>query len=187
MSEALEQVFVSLVDASWQRYEEVRRNGRLDDLLVGAVIAANVEAGYSLIDLESDGEHHYLRFEELPTKKRLIFELTNLTENLVDAKVLGRHARVVIGYGQMVDNVSKVWQILKDEMKSSLIEAREPGIITFDADLTAGYVYAQVSLIFELDQYLGEAYKVNYTLLQEHIDATVHSLAKYLNGRLGLV
>ncbi len=184
MSEEQEQLFVSLVNASWERYHEVYQNERMDDLLVGAVIASCVEVGYSLIDLNSDGVHHYLRFEDLPTKQRLIFELKNLTENIVSAKVLGRHARVIIGYGQMVDNVRSAWQILKSEFKSGFLDPTEPGVITCDADLDTGYVYAQVPLLLDLDQYFGQGFEVNYGLLQKHIDATKQSLAKYLNGRL---
>ena len=95
MSEELEQVFVSLVDASWDKYNEGLQNRYLDDMLVGAVIASNVEGGFSLIDLNSDGVSHYLRFEHLPSKQRLIFKLTNLSENLVTAKVLGHRAQVI--------------------------------------------------------------------------------------------
>ncbi|MDM8521352.1 hypothetical protein QUF64_15000 [Anaerolineales bacterium HSG6] len=186
MSEELEQIFVSLVDTSWKRYEENKRNGLMDDLLVGAVIASNVEAGYALIDLESDGVRHYLRFEKLATKERLIFQLRNLTEDLVGAKVLGRHARVVMGYGTMTTNIGKIWKIFKDEVKSSMIDSNEPGVISFDADITAGYVYAQVPLLLEIDQYLDAGYQVNQPLLQSHIDATIHSLRKYLNGRLSM-
>ncbi len=182
--EELEQIFTSLVQTSWKRYEEVNHNRRMDDLLVGAVVTSTVQTGYSLIDLTSDGVKHYLRFEELSSKKRLIFRLENLTEDLVSAKVLGRYARVIIGYGQMVTNTAHVWSIFKDEMKSSFLNAQEPGVITFDADLTAGYVYAQVPLLLELDQYFGKGYQVNYRLIQQHVMATVHSLSKYLNGRL---
>ncbi len=184
MSEELEQVFVSLVKASWERYDEIFRNERMDDLLVGGVIASCVEAGYLLIDLSSDGVHHYLRFEQLPSKHRLIFELTNLTEDMVSARVLGRHARVVIGYGQMVNNVKAAWQILKAEFKSGFLDATEPGVITCDADLDTGYVYAQVPLLLDLDQYFGQGYQVNYALLQQHLNATAQSLSKYLSGRL---
>ncbi|MEW6735148.1 MAG: hypothetical protein AB1489_27905 [Acidobacteriota bacterium] len=184
MSEQLEKVFTSLVGASWKRYNETLQNTYLDDMLVGAVIASNVELGYSLIDLNSDGVNHYLRFEHLPTKQRLIFQLTNLSEDLVSAKVLGRHARVVIGYGQMVQNASAIWQAFKAEIKSGFLDTAEPGVITCDADIAAGYIYVQVPLILELDQYFAAGFQVNHALLQEHIHATVHSLAKYLNGRL---
>lgn len=184
MSEELEKVFVSLVDRSWKRYNENLYNKTMDDLLVGAVIASTVEVGYSLIDLNSDGQRHYLRFEHLPSKERLIFELTNLSEDLVTAKVLGRWGRAVIGYGKMVNNTASVFNAFKSEFKSGFMDDREPGVITFDADLTAGYIYAQVPLLLDLDQYFGENFSVHLDLLQQHLGATIHSLKKYLNGRM---
>jgi hypothetical protein len=185
MSEELEKVFVSLVDFSWKKYNETIHNTHMDELLVGAVIASTVEQGYSLIDLSSDGVNHYLRFEHLPSKQRLIFQLTNLSEDLVSAKVLGRLARAVIGYGMMVQNAGAIWQALKSEIKSGFIDTAEPGVITVDADMASGYIYVQVPLILDLDQYFSAGYEVNNQLLQQHIGATVHSLAKYLRGRLG--
>jgi hypothetical protein len=184
MSEATDQVFVSLVKESWKHYNETKQNAQMDDLLVGAVIAATVEQGYALIDLNSDGVNHYLRFEYLQTRQRLIFQLHNLSEDLMTAKTLGRRANVVIGYGEPVQNAAAAWQAMRAEVKSGYIDTGEPGVITTDADLKAGYIYVQVPLILSLDQYFGQGFQVNYQLLQEHIQATVHSLAKYLRGRL---
>ena len=184
-AEALEQVFVQLVDKSWQRYKEQELNRRMDDLLVGAVITANVKNGWSLIDLNSDGVNHYLRFEHPQSHARIIFDLSNMAESLVAAKTLGRHARVTIGYGQQVNNFAQTWQIFKAEMKSAFIDRSEPGTVTFDADMAAGYVYVQVPLLLDLDPYFAEDYQVNYRLIQGHLQAVVHSLRKYLQGRLG--
>jgi hypothetical protein len=184
MSEATDQVFVSLVKESWKHYNETKQNSQMDDLLVGAVIAATVEQGYALIDLNSDGVNHYLRFEYLQTRQRLIFRLHNLSEDLMTAKTLGRRANVVIGYGEPVQNVNAIWQAMRAEVKSGYIDTGEPGVITTDADLKAGYIYVQVPLILNLDQYFGQGFQVNYQLLQQHIHAAVHSLAKYLRGRL---
>lgn len=181
-----DQIFVGLVQDSWRRYNEGVQNTHLDELFVGAVISSTVEQGYSLIDLTSNGVAHFLRFEYLPTKQRLIFQLHNLSEDLVAAKVLGRQARVVIGYGELISNAAAVFQALQAEAKSSaLLDTNEPGVITCDADLATGYIYTQISLLFDLDQYLSVEYQVNYQLLQQHISATVHALSKYLRGRLG--
>jgi hypothetical protein len=185
MSEAQDQIFVSLVKESWKHYNETLQNTQMDDLLVGAVIAANVEQGYSLIDLTSDGVSHYLRFELLSTRQRLIFQLQNLSEDLVSAKTLGYKARVVIGYGEYMQNISQVWGALRNEFKSGFLDASEPGVITTDADLTTSYIYVQVPLILNLNQYFAANYQVNVPLLQSHIGATVQSLAKYLRGRIG--
>lgn len=184
MSQELEDIFVGLVDASWKKYEEYIHNQRMDDLLIGGVITAMVGDGYSLIDLSSDGTAHYLRFEQLSNRQRLIFQLTNMSENLVIAKVLGRHARVVIGYGENVTNAAALFQTLKAEMKSSFLDANEPGVMTCDADVTAGYIYVQVPLLLDLDAYFTGSYTIDYALLRQHIGATVYALQKYLRGRL---
>ena len=184
MSEEQDQIFVGLVNQSWKHYNEEIQNKRMDDLLVGAVIYAMVEEGYSLIDLTSDGINHYLRLEWLETKQRIIFRLENLSEDLVQAKVLGRRARVVIGYGEQVSNTTALWSTLKAEMKSGMLDQSEPGVITCDADLAANYLYVQVPLILDLDQYFEGDYKVNYQLIRSHLHATVNSLAKYLLGRI---
>ncbi len=184
MSQNLENVFMQLVEASWKKYDENKHNQHMDDLLIGGVITALVDNGYSLIDLTSDGTAHYLRFELLSTKERLIFQLTNLSENLITAKVLGRHGQVVIGYGERVNNPAALYQTLKSEIKSNYLDTGEPGVITADADLETGYIYVQVPLILNLDAYFSGTYDVNYDLLRLHIMATVHSLQKYLRGRL---
>ncbi len=184
MSEELDQVFVGLVKESWKHYNETVNNTRMDDLLVGAVITAMVEQGYALIDLNSDGTNHYLRFEWLQTRQRVIFQLHNLAEDLVTAKVLGRKARVTIGYGENVQNSQAVWSALRAEVKSQYLDTTEPGVITCDADLTSGYIYVQVPLILDLDQYFTADWQVNTQLLQKHLYATVQALAKYLRGRL---
>ncbi len=184
MSQELENTFIELVDHSWKRHNEYLENRRTDDILVGGVIAAMVEDGHSLIDLTSDGTAHYLRFENFENKQRLIFRLSNRTEQLVAARVLGRHADVVIGYGEQVSNVGKLWQTLKSEIKSNLLVTGEPGVITTDADMTAGYLYVQVPLILDIDTYFDDANNINNDLIRQHINATVFSLRKYLHGRL---
>jgi hypothetical protein len=184
MSNDTDQIFVQLVDESWKIHNEVQHNRQIDDMFVGAVIAATVEDGYSLIDLTSDGTAHFLRFEHLPTKARLIFRLTSLAENLVTAKVLGRHADVLIGYGERVRDAQAMWQTFRQEMKSSFMDAGEPGVITADADISSGYLYVQVPLIFNLDRYFKGGYEIDTALLRSHIAATAIALQKYLRGRI---
>jgi len=186
--EEMEKIFTDLVAYSWKRYDEILINKRLDEVLIGLVIASNVKSGYSLIDISSDGVNHYLRFENLSDGTRLIFRLTNLSEDLTQAKVLGHVANVTIGYGEKVRDLGKIWQAFKAEVKSTFLITDEPGIITCDADLTGGYIYAQIPLIFNLDNYLDKdhTYRADVDLLQLHINSTVHSLRKYLKGRLSM-
>ena len=183
--EQLEATFVDLVASSWKRHAEMTRNTQTDDLLVGALIASSVGQGWALIDLGSDGSSHLLRFDHAPSRTRLLFQVHSMAESLAVAKVLGRLARVEVGYGVRVDDFSRVFQAVKTEIKSSLLVADEPGVITVDGDLSSGYVYAQLSLLLDLDDYLTGPLSVDYPKLQNHVGAVVHSLSKYLRGRLG--
>ncbi|MEV5830156.1 hypothetical protein AB0L25_31765 [Spirillospora sp. NPDC052242] len=184
MSEQLDQVFGQLVNRSWARFSENLKAREIDDLLVGAVITAAVAQGNALIDLNSDGGHHYLRFQHLQHKHRLMFQLTHLTGDVASAKVLQHHAAVTIAYGEYVEDARTVWQALKSEVKSGFLDVGEPGVFTVDADLGTGYVYVQVPLLLDLDQYFADHYTVKYPVLQEHIAAVSQACAKYLHGRI---
>lgn len=186
MSEELEQIFGQLVASSWQRYDEYVNNKRMDDMLVGAVITVMVEDGHSLIDITSDGRAHYLRFENLSSKQRYIFRFASQSEDLVTTKVIGRQGRVEIGYGESVRDINKLWSTLKSEMKSQFLDTQEPGVITMDADIETKYIYVQISLLLGVDVYFQSTYEIDYETLRQHITATIHSLQKYLHGRIGL-
>ena len=165
MSQEMENIFIELVETSWKMYNEQLENRKMDDLLIGGVITAMVEDGYELIDLSSDGVAHYLRFEDIDgSKDRLIFRLRNMSEDLITAKVLGRHAHVVIGYGRQVQNAAKLWDTVKSEVKSGFLDTDEPGAITTDADLSSGYIYAQIPLLLDLEVYFGDSYEVKYEI-----------------------
>lgn len=184
--EEREKTFVDLVKYSWQKYNETFYNQKIDDVLLGAVVANMVEDGFSLIDLNSDGVNHHLRFENLATRERLVFKLRHLSEDLTVAKVQGHLGDVTVGYGQRTDDIATVWSTFKSEMKSMFMQTAEPGIITFDADLTGGYIYAQIGLILDLDRYVARDLAVNLQLFDEHMEAVIHSLKKYLRGRLAV-
>lgn len=184
MSEHLDQVFGQLVHRSWDRFSEDLKAREIDDLLVGAVITAAVAQGNALIDFNSDGRHHYLRFQHLQHKHRLMFQLTHLTGDVASAKILQHHASVTIAYGEYVEDARTVWQALKSEVKSGFLDVGEPGVFTVDADLATGYVYVQVPLLLDLDQYFADHYTVKYPVLQEHIAAVSQACAKYLHGRI---
>lgn len=184
MSEELDEVYGQLVTSSWKRFEENLHNGQVDDLFVGAVITSMVAAGNTLIDLNSDGAAHHLRFQNTQTGERLLFQLRHLTPDLVRSKALGHVASVHVGYGEKVANARTVWQTLKSEVKSGYLDVGEPGVMTVDAELDTGYVYVQVELLLDLDPYLPGGYKVDYDLLQLHLSGVRQALAKYLHGRL---
>jgi len=182
--EQKEQIFSELIGKSWKIFSEREMSSKLDEVLVGAVIAAYVKTGNLLIDINSDGTRHYIRFENSTDKSRLIVRVNNWSEDFVRAKVQGHLAEVIVGYGQKADNMTSVWSTLKSEMKSAFIMENEPGIVTFDADVTGGYIYAQVPLILNIDDYLKGPFDVDNEKLTSHLDAVVHSLKRYLQGRM---
>jgi hypothetical protein len=184
VSEHLDEVFGRLVNRSWQRFSEQLHTREIDDLLVGAVITAAVAQGNALIDLNSDGNHHYLRFQHREHKHRLMFQLTHLAGSVTAARTLGQHASVTMAYGEYVQDARTVWQALKSEVKSGFLDVGEPGVFTVDADLGTGYVYVQVPLLLDLEPYFADQYTVKYPVLQEHIAAVTQACAKYLHGRI---
>jgi hypothetical protein len=187
MSEQYEAVFVDMVKRSWKAHGEMDHATRVDDIFLGAVIAASVRLGKCLIDLQSDGVSHFVRFEDLSNRARMTFRLSHLTPSLMAARATGHLANVTIGVGRPVDDVGRLWGAFKREIKSAFMAADEPGVITLDADMAAGYIYAQVPLIWKLDDYLGkDLWAPEYDKVASHIYCCEVSLYKYLDGRLRL-
>lgn len=179
----LDKVFGGLVKESWKYYNAHAFASQVDEVFLGAIITATLDTGYALIDLSSDGTHHYTRFQNLQDKSRVICRLTHLTGDLVKSKVEGHRASVVFGYGERVDDFGRIWQALKAEMKSGYLQSAEPGTITVDGDMNSGYIYVQVDLYLCVDDYVKSDYGVRYDVLREHLAATQNALRKYLRGR----
>ena len=155
----------------------------LDEVLLGSLIASTTDTGQVLIDLTSDGRNHYVRFENPGDRSRTTIAITHLTPDAVQGEVLGHHASVVIGWGQRVANASNVVNALKQEWKSGLVQSPEPGTVTVDGDLTSGYAYTQIDLIWSLEDFVSNDYSVDTERLTQCVRAAVHSLRKYWYGR----
>ncbi len=183
----LDSLFVAQVKQSWERHNRKKRATEVDEVLLGGVITGCLDNGYSLIDLGSDGTHHHLRFEDIGTGNRVIFRLTHLAESLLTAEVLGHEAQVVVGYGERVKDFGKIWKALRQEAKGGYIRQVEPGIITIDGDVSSQYVYVEVGLIWDINDYLESHYAVNYPKLTQDIGASIHALRKYLRGRFSVM
>jgi hypothetical protein len=181
----LDGLFIAQVKRSWERHQRRQRATEVDEVLVGGVITACLDSGYQLIDLNSNGTHHHLRFEQLEDGARVIFQLEHMAESLLTASVLGHEAQVVIGYGERVRDFGRVWKAIKQEIKGGYITRAEPGILTIDGDLSSQYIYVQVSLLWDIQDYLKpeDVYRVNYPRLTQDVGASLHALRKYLRGR----
>lgn len=183
--ERLDQTFGALVVESWAWHEAVSYAAAVDEMLVGAFITCALDLDYALIDLTSDGTHHYVRFQHSADASQLLCRLTHLTGDLLSASVHGHRARVVVGYGERRSDVSRIWSALKAEVGSGFLQGAEPGTVTVDGDVKSGYVTVQVDLYLKLDAYIGANYEVHYEPLRLHLDAIRHALRKYLRGRFG--
>jgi hypothetical protein len=155
----------------------------MDDLLVGALITVTLDAGHVLIDLTSDGSHHFLRFEDLDDRARVTMALTHLTRDVTMAKAVGQRASLVVGYGEPMKSFARVMDAIRKETKSGYLGSADPGIVTFDADSESQYVYAQIDLFLDIDAYVSDELEISYELLAGHVDATIHALRKFLRGR----
>lgn len=184
--ERMDQVFVDLIKKSWERHAARERAGEVDEVLIGGVITGVLDNGFDLIDLTSDGDNHYLRFEDLRSGERVIFKLRHLANSLVMSRVIGHEAQVTIGYGERVRDFSKIWGALKQEMKGGYIRQVEPGILTIDGDISSQYIYVEVGMLWDISDYLDpdDPYRVRYPKLSEDLGASIHALRKYLRGRL---
>lgn len=179
----LDGIFSSLVKKSWEYHADHAFASHIDEVFLGAIITSTLDTGANLIDITSDGTHHYLRFEDATDNSRVIVRFTHLTPGLATAKVLGQKADMVVGYGERVKNFGKVWSAIKAEYKSGLLNSNEPGTISVDGDMNSQYVYCQVPLYLTIDDYVKRSYHVDTDLLREHLDGTLHALRKYLRGR----
>lgn len=189
----LDDVFIDLVGRSWDMYKETEFATSIDEAMLGGVITAMVDCGFVLIDLETANVwagttgSHRLRFEEPADHSRVNVSLQHLTPDPAVAKMIGHRASVVIGYGQRVPEFSKVGNAVKQEVQSGFIASPEPGTVTFDADLSSGYVYAQIDLLMEIERYVDEHLDVDHELLRKHIASVVYTMKTFIQARFGEV
>lgn len=210
----LDDEFIGLVGRSWDMYKETEFATSIDEATLGGVITALVDCGFVLIDLETAGAllgmvasdpattattatagtnvgstataaHHQLRFEEPETKARVTVALEHLTPDVASAKMIGHRASAIIGYGERVKEFNKVGQAVRQEMQSNFVLSPEPGTVTFDADLSSGYVYAQIDLLLELDRYVTEDLSVDHDLLRRHLASVVYTMKTFIQSRFG--
>lgn len=200
----LDDEFMSLVDRSWTMYKETEFATSIDEAMLGGVITAMVDCGFVLIDLDTASAwaaptagaatevnsnvtvgHHQLRFEEPATHARVSLSLQHLTADPAVAKMIGHRASVIVGYGERVPNFSKVGQAVRQEMQSAFIASPEPGTVTFDADISSGYVYAQIDLLLELERYVDEHLAVDHELLRRQIASIVYTMKTFIDTRFG--
>lgn len=182
--EELDGIFAGLVRESWRYHHLIQDTARVDEVFVGALIASTLETGRALIDLNSDGTNHFLRFEDPEDRSRLSVAVTHLTRDVTTAKAVGQRASVVFGYGEPLKSFAKVFSAMRLEAKSGYLGTAEPGVVSFDADSESHYMYTTVPMFMDLDQYISETFEVDYAKLSRDVAATAHALRKFLRGRV---
>ena len=187
----LDDAFIDLVGRSWDMYKETEFATSIDEAMLGGVITALVDCGFVLIDMETASlwagaaGSHRLRFEEPADHSRVNVSLQHLTPDPAVAKMIGHRASAVIGYGQRVPDFSKVGNAIKQEMQSSFIASPEPGTVTFDADISSGYVYAQIDLLLEIERYVDGHLDVDHDLLRRHVASVIYTMKTFIQARFG--
>jgi hypothetical protein len=180
----MDRCFGQLIKTSWDYYHANEFAHHVDEAFIGAVITSTLDNGYSLIDLNSDGSNHFLRFQQMQDGTRILYQLRHLVHSPAEAKVLGHISSVTIGYGERSSNVGRLWNALKAEFKSGYIQTAEPGTITIDADVESGYIFAQVDMFWNISEYVTDHYETDFPKLTEHIAVSINALRKYLHGRM---
>ncbi len=204
----LDDEFIALIDRSWAMYKETEKATTIDEVLLGGIITAMVDSGFVMIDITSgslfgvaapaappagttavpaaptlpDGTHD-LRFEVPTTGARVTVTLQHLTPDLASSSVIGHRARLEVGYGERLGNASQIGQALRSEVASAFVAAPEPGTVTFDADISSGYVYASIDVLVEPDRYVDDSLTVDHDLLRRHIAALVHTMRTFVHTR----
>jgi hypothetical protein len=200
----LDDQFIDLVGRSWEMYKETEYATSIDEAMLGGIITAMVDCGFVLIDLNTANPwgvmatttttdvgsvatsgYHQLRFEEPADRTRVTVAIQHLTDDPAVAKMIGHRAAAIIGYGQRVPNFSQVSQAVRQELTSGFIASPEPGTVTFDADMSSGYVYAQIDLLLELERYVDDKLDVDHEELRRHLASIVYTMKTFVNVRFG--
>lgn len=180
-----EKLFGQLLKESWAYHNHQFSASVVDDVFIGLLISCTLDNGWSLIDLTSDGNNHYLRFENFKDQSRVYYQVRHMTRTLAEQAVDGNRVGIIVGYGERTNDFARLWSTLKQELRSGYLQSPEPGTITFDADVGAGYIYVQVDMYWKMEDYVGAGYETYGRRLDRHVDACTHALKKYLRGRTG--
>ncbi len=182
--DALDSVFAGLVESSWKYHHLIEDTQRYDEVLVGGLITATLDTGRALLDITSDGTNHFLRFEDPNDRSRVSMAITHLTRDITTAKAVGQRAAVTVAYGEAITRFGQVIEAMRKQAKSGYVRSAEPGIVTFDKEDESKYLYAQIDLYLDIDDYISATFEVDYDKLTTAVGACVHALRKFLKGRV---
>ncbi len=111
--------------------------------------------------------------------------LEHQTPDVASAKKIGHRASAIIGLRRTGEGVQQGRPGHPPGGQSTFVLSPEPGTVTFDADLSSGYVYAQIDLLLELDSYVAEDLAVDHDLLRRHLASVVYTMKTFVQTRFG--
>lgn len=190
----LDDGFVSMVQRSLELHSRTAAGAAIDEMVLAAMIAALVDGGYVLIDLSTAGAStgssvnssgaHHARFEDPETRSRVSIALGTVGDPMTES---GQRppARLVVGYSEQVPNFNQVGQALRQEVASAFVGSSAPGAVTFEAEISSGYVTAQIDLLVELESYVNSNLDIDRELLERQVLSVIHTLQSFTRARFG--
>jgi hypothetical protein len=185
--QSMEDRFVKLVEESWRRFDDIERNGWIDDVFVGSIVTCHLDAGMFLLTAGSDGSSHYLVFSDQQRNRNIVRVDHTSGEDYLYSKTVGHLTSVTLGVGRAYPDLGKIMRAARSEMQSELAgEGRvaglsDPGVMKVDQ--AGGIATCETSLLLDLSDYVSlETFKVDREKLWLHFQATYQSLEKYLSG-----
>ena len=186
-NQELEDRFIKLVEESWRRYDDIERNGWIDDVFVGSIITCHLDNGMFLLNAGSDGSSHYLMFSDRERNRNIVKVDHTRGEDYLFSKTVGHLTAVTLGVGRAYPDLRKIVRAARSEIQSELAgEGRvagmaDPGVMKVDQD--NGIATCETSLLLDLSDYVSlQTLKVDREKLWLHFQATYQSLEKYLSG-----
>lgn len=186
-NQEMEDRFIKLVEDSWRRYDDIERNGWIDDVFVGSIVTCHLDAGMFLLTAASDGQSHYLLFSDHERNRNIVRVDHTAGEDYLYSKTVGHLTSVTLGVGRAYPDLSKLMRAARSEMQSEFAgEGRiaglsDPGVMKVDQD--GSIATCETSLLLDLKEYVSlETFKVDREKLWSHFQATYQSLEKYLSG-----
>jgi len=183
----LENKFVSLVEESWKRYDDIERNSWLDDVFVGASITAHLDNGMFLLDATSDGKSHYFVFADQERNRNVLKVDHRRGEDYLYSKTVGHLTAVTLAVGRAYPDLKKLFKAARSEVQSGMAgEGRiagyeDPGVMKVDRE--GSIATCETTLLLDLNDYVRiEDLSVDREKLWIHFQATYQSLEKYLSG-----
>ncbi len=183
----LEDRFIELVEQSWSQFDEIERTGWIDDVFVGAVITAHLDAGMYLLTSTSDGSSHYLLFSNQNRDRNVVRVDHRRGEDFLYAKTVGHLTSVTLGVGRAYPEVGKVLRAARSEFQSNMAgEGRvagipDPGVMRVDS--ASGIATCETTLLLDLADFVNlRTLEVDREKLWLSFQATYQALERYLSG-----